>query len=94
MFEFLCINRNLIKKDLSRSLSLPDNTNATSYQDPVDMLNRKFESNRESLNQYSSLFQQQRNIQFEELSIASLQDVHVLPMGTGSGSIFAFLRGL
>ena len=27
-------------KDLSRSLSLPDNTNATSYQDPVDMLNR------------------------------------------------------
>ena len=39
-------------------------------------------NHRDPLNQYSSLFQQQRNIQFEELSIASLQDVHVLPMGT------------
>ena len=27
-------------KDLSRSLSLPDSSNATNYQDPIDMLNR------------------------------------------------------
>ena len=35
--------------------------------------------------------QQQRNIQFEELSVASLQDVHVFPLGTGDSRSLAGL---
>ena len=50
---------------------------------------RKFES--QHINQYSSLMQQQRNIQFEELSVASLQDVHVFPLGTGDSRSLAGL---